>query len=173
MQKSTLNARFVLLFLLGFTTGTHAQEKQNDSLHPIASFSKLIGGEWHLGDSYQVFDWGVGKLSVNSKSYFVIEGAPQLVSEGSWFWHPREKEIKGYFTAIGMPAVLFDYTTRFEANKMLNSLITYTAAGKREAYTEVWEFVDEDSYKWTLYSGETEEPKKIMEGTYHRKTDNN
>ncbi len=173
MQKSILNAGFVILFLLGFGTGAHAQEKQNDSLHPLASFSKLIGGEWQLGDSYQVFDWGVGKMSVNSKSYLIMEGSPRLVSEGSWFWHPGENKIKGYFTAIGMPAVLFDYSTKFEASKMVNSLITYTATGKREAYTELWEFVDENSYKWTLYTGETEEPKIIMEGTYQRKTDNN
>ncbi|MBT8204989.1 MAG: hypothetical protein KJP14_03260 [Eudoraea sp.] len=172
MQKSMLYSRFITLFLLCIAARGLAQEKHRDSLHPLTSFSRLIGGEWHLGDSYQVFDWGVGKLSVNSKSYFVMQGASKLVSEGNWFWHPGEKEIKGYFTAVSMPAVLFDYTTRFETSKMVNSLITYTAAGKREAYTEVWEFVDEDTYKWILYSGDAEEPKKIMEGTYNRKIQN-
>ena len=171
MRSSIVISILLLAILFCSLPVLSAQENNSNPEKQLTPFTKLIGGEWHLGDSYQIFEWGVGKLSVNSKNYFVVEGSPKLVAEGSWFWHPGEKALKGYFTAVGMPAVLFVYTTEFETNKMINMLITYTAEGKREAYTEVWEFVDEDSYNWTLYSGDAEET-KIMEGTYRRKIQN-
>lgn len=31
---------------------------------------------------------------------------------------PKEKQIRGVFTAVEMPVVFFDHTTRFEGDKM-------------------------------------------------------
>lgn len=158
-----------IALLLCCPSGLEAQENNNTAEERLGPFAQLIGGEWHLGNSYQVFEWGVGKLSVKSKSYFIIEGTPKLVSEGSWFWHPGERKVKGNFSAIQMPAELFEYLTHFEDNKMVNELKTYAADGKQEVYTEIWEFLDETNFRWTLYSKTGPEPTKIMEGTYQRK----
>ena len=166
MKTKTLLLRLLLILCFNPAIG---QEKRTESESPLSPFSRLIGGEWHLGDSFQVFEWGVGNLSVKSKSYVTVEGKPKLVSEGNWFWHPKDQQIKGYFTAIGMPAELFEYTSTFKENEMANTLITYSANGKAEVYLEVWTFVDQDKYMWTLYNSATKEPQKIMEGIYQRK----
>ncbi len=70
----------------------------------LAPFERLIGGAWYLDDGYQVFEWGVGRRAVISKSYTLANGQATLVSEGMWMWHPGEKAIKGYFTAVNMPS---------------------------------------------------------------------
>ena len=95
---------------------------QQSALDHLAPFEQLIGGQWYLEGSYQEFEWGVGRRSVRSRSYFIIEGEPKLVSEGIWFWHPGERQIRGVVTAIDMPVVFFDYTTRFEGNRMVSDL---------------------------------------------------
>ena len=116
---------------------------------PLAPFERLIG-RWHLGDSHQEFVWGVGRQSVMARSYFLVDGEPRLVSEGMWFWHPGEERIKGIVTAINMPVTFFDYTTRFEGDKMVSELISYDADGKASYYVETFEFVGESQYEWTL-----------------------
>ncbi|MGH8130764.1 MAG: hypothetical protein ACRES3_07915 [Steroidobacteraceae bacterium] len=78
---------------------------------------------------------------MKSRSYFIVEGKPKLVSEGAWFWHPGEKQIKGVFTAIDMPVVFFDYTTRFEANKMMVEAIEENARG--HARGDGWHILEE------------------------------
>lgn len=135
----------------------------------LANFERLIGGQWHLEDSYQEFEWGVGRRSVKARSYFVIEGRPKLVSEGIWFWHPGEGKIKGLFTAIDMPVELFEYTTRFEGNSMVSDLVAYPADGEALRYTEKWVFVDDAKFEWTLFVNTPQGPKKEMGGTYSRK----
>lgn len=137
--------------------------------HPLAAFERLVGGQWHLEGSYQEFEWGVGRRSVRSRSYFVVEGEPKLVSEGVWFWHPGEEQIKGIFTAIDMPVVFFDYTTRFEDDKMVNDLRSYGANGAEEVYVETWEFRDDSHYVWTLWKKTPEGLSEVMGGTYSRK----
>lgn len=122
-----------------------------------------------MGDSYQTFEWGVGKKSVRAKGYFMIDGKPQLVSEGIWFHHPETGKIKGYFTAINMGVDFFEYTTRFEGSSMVNELTSYSKEGKPEHYTETWEFTGEDTYTWTLYSKNGKELMKVMGGEYIRK----
>ena len=167
IKPHLINRIFLLLFT--FSSGIlFSQDTQNDSANSLSQFSKLIGGEWHLEESYQVFEWGVGQLSVRSKSYYMINGEPKLVSEGLWFWHPGEKKVKGYFTAIEMPVDFFDYTTTFQGNKMVNKLKSYTPNGKAENYIETWEFTDKDNYVWTLYSKTDEGKKEVMSGNYRR-----
>ncbi len=137
--------------------------------NPLAPFERLIGGQWHVEGSYQEFEWGVGHRSVRSRSYFVIEGRPKLVAEGSWYWHPGEKQIRGVFTAIDMPVVLFDYTTRFEGNKMVNDLRSYAANGSESAYVETWDFIDDARYVWKLLKETPEGLQEVMGDTYSKK----
>jgi len=161
---------FLLVLLLSYSfTTLYAQENKNVSIDSLSLFSCLIGGEWHLEGTYQVFEWGVGKMSVKSCSYFMIDGKPKLVSEGLWFWHPGEKKLKGYFTAIEMPVMFFDYTTTFQGNKMVNELKSYSPQGTVDNYIETWEFTDDDHYVWTLFNKTPEGEKKVMGGNYSRK----
>jgi hypothetical protein len=118
-------------------------EAQQPAADPLAPFERLVGGQWHLEGSYQEFEWGLGRRSVKSRGYFMVDGKPRLVSEGVWFWHPGEKQIKGVFTAIDMPVVFFDYTTPFEKDRMVNDLRAYGPRGNETAYVETWEFTDE------------------------------
>lgn len=137
--------------------------------NPLAPFDRLIGGEWHLGSSYQEFEWGLGMRSVKSRSYFVENGVPRLVSEGIWFWHPGEGEIRGIFTAVDMPVVFFDYTTRFEEDRMISGLRSFDASGTESAYVEIFDLAGQDRYEWRLMADTSEGRREVMSGTYTRR----
>lgn len=145
-------------------TPTVAQEGAAAALAP---FEQLIGGKWHLDNGYQVFEWGVGKRSVTGKSYFNIDGKDVQVSQGSWFWHPGERKIKGYFTAINMPVEFFDYSTQFENGNMVNEFVAYGEMGGD--YHETWEFTDDSHFKWTLLSKSDSGLVEVMSGVYERR----
>lgn len=159
------------LFIVGIVYSSGrliAQETSNNSSSSLSQFSGLIGGEWHIEGSYQVFEWGVGRKSVKSKGYSLIDGKSKLISEGIWVWHVGDKKLKGYFTAIEMPVEFFDYTTRFEGDNMMNDLKSYNADGSEENYFETWEFTDDDHYIWTLFELTAEGKQKVMGGKYER-----
>lgn len=139
------------------------------STNPLQPFERLIGGQWHLGESYQELEWGVGRQSVKARSYFVIAGEAKLVSEGVWYWHPGEQQIKGLFTAIDMPVVLFDYTTRFEGDTMVNDLRAYATNGKETIFRETWKFTDDTHYEWKLTSVMPDGSEAVMSDTYTRR----
>jgi hypothetical protein len=166
--KYALSAFCSIALLLCFSGVSIAQEDENNSPNPLSDFSRLIGGEWHMDDSYTIFEWGVGQMSVKSEAYFITEGKSKLVSEGIWIWHPGEKQLKGYFTAIDMPFVFFDYTTNFQGDKMENDVISYSSGGIGQNFSETWEFTDHDHIIWTLYAINDEDKTKIMGGIYER-----
>lgn len=151
--------------------GQEGNEAQSAEADHLAPFERLIGGEWHLEGSYQSFSWGVGKRSVISENYFLVDGKRKKVAEGTWFWHPGEQKIRGYFTAINMPVVLFDYSTAFEGEVMRSELKSYSAEGREEIYLETWEFTGENSFEWSLYSRKDGAESKVMGGTYTRASD--
>lgn len=152
-----------------FASALHAQEAVPAATEdPLAPFDRLVGGQWHLGDSYQEFEWGVGRLSVKARSYFIVDGVPQLVSEGTWYWHPERNVIRGTFTAIEMPVSLFEYETRFDGATMVSELTTYDASGAKTAYVEQWQFLDDKTFEWTLFRKADDELLKEMQGTYSR-----
>lgn len=158
---------FTFLFSIDSVIG-----QTNDSNHaenPLLGFEQLMGGEWHQDGGYQTFRWGVGKKSVIAENYFVLNGEPQKVSEGIWFWHPGEQQIKGYFTAINMPVEFFDYTTRFTETGFESDLKTYDSSGHSTRYLEKWEFESQDIIKWTLYSVDSEDLTEVMGGRMNRK----
>ena len=135
----------------------------------LAPFERFIGGQWHLDESYQELSWGVGRRSVRARSYFVVDGEPKLVGEGSWFWHPGEERIKGVFTAVDMPVVLFVYTTRFEEGKMVSDLRAYDADGNESVFVEIWELDAEGNRVWKLLQETPDGLREVMGGTYVRK----
>ena len=140
----------------------------NAQPNPLEPFERLIGGEWHLENTYQEFEWGVGRQSVKARSYFIVDGQAKLVSEGAWYWHPGLQAIKGVFTAIDMPVVVFDYTTRFEGNTMLNDLKAYSENGNETVFKETWQFADNSQFEWKLTSILDDGSEAVMSGPYTR-----
>ena len=162
----------VVLFVAACVIPAQAYSQMADARlsapNPLAGFERLVGGQWHLEGSYQEFEWGVGRRSIIARNYFLVEGKPKLVSEGIWYWHPKEKKIKGVFTAIDMPVEVFEYTAHFEGNSLLCELAAYDADGAESAYSEKWEFVGEAQFVWTLFAHTPDGPKVEMSGTYSR-----
>ena len=95
----------------------------------------------------------------------MMDDKPVLVSEGSWFWHPGEKMIKGFFTAINMPVDFFEYTTETKDGKIVSALDSYDSTGNKMSYTEVLEFTGKHTYQWSLLQGDA----TVMGGTFERK----
>ena len=140
-----------------------------ETANPLDPFQVLVGGQWHIEGSYQVFEWGPGRSSVNSRSYIMVNGNPHVTSQGFWYWHPGEQQIKGVFTAVGMPDILFEYSTLFLDNRMMNDLRTYDIKGNMERYVETWMFTSEDSYTWKLEKPVEDGLKPVMEGVFIRR----
>lgn len=169
IERNLVAAALAAIAVFVTTVHLQAMTTRKPPEEPLAGFHRLIGGQWHLDDSYQEFEWGVGRKSVIARSFFAIDGKPVPVSEGMWFWHPGEQTIKGVVTAINMPVEFFDYTTRFEADKMVSELTSYDAAGDASRYVETFEFLDESHYRWTLFTETGEGLQKVMGGTYTRR----
>lgn len=132
---------------------------------PLKPFEQFIG-EWKLDNAVQVFEWGVGKTSVMGKSYRLdSDKSRTLISEGMWFWHPGEQKVKGFFMAINMPVVFFDYTTRFQDRKMVSELSSFDKTGNKSSYTEWMELQSDSTYKWTLM----QKGNVVMNGVFTRK----
>lgn len=160
----------IAMLIFNLSNVVIAQNDKNSLDNPLSQFSTLIGGEWYLEDSYQTFEWGADKTSIQSKSYFVVDGQPKLVSEGFWHWHPAERKIKGYFTAIEMPFVFVETSTSFEEDTMINELKSYSDDGKFVDYVETWEFTGDNSFSWALFQNLPSGPgPEIMSGNYRRK----
>lgn len=168
-MKNLISVLFTLVTFVSLWLSTAiASEKESPAYQQLKHFQQLIGGTWHLQDSYQEFEWGLGKQSVTSRSYFRKDNQAQLVSEGFWYWHPAKNEIKGIFTAINMPFWLVEYTTVFEGNKMINDLLTYDNNGKQSSFIETWKFSDAEHYQWKLEQMSENKLKTIMGGTFKR-----
>jgi hypothetical protein len=148
--------------------GQSAPHEDSIRAEPLKPFEPLIGGRWVLGSSFHEFDWGVGRTSVHSRAYTVVDGKPKLVSQGMWFWHAGRKAIRGFATAVDMPVVLFDYTTRFEGSTMVSDLLAYAPDGTETVYLETWEFESDSSYVWRLLDPAASGLREIMRGKYVR-----
>ena len=135
--------------------------------NPLAPFDPIVG-RWESGDSYHLIEWGVGEKVVFSRSYSVVDGADQLVSEGWWLWHPATKAIQGTAVAVGMPFDLLEMETRFEEGNLVSDLVGVAADGSRQDYRETWEFTDDTHYVWKLLSETPDGPQEVMSGTYAR-----
>lgn len=137
--------------------------------HPLAAFEPLIGGEWTLGDGYQVLEWGVGRRSVIARSYQRGPDGPRLVSEGSWFFHPGQEAVVGYFTAVDMGISLFEYRTEAGRDGLESEIVTWDEQGRASHYVERWTLQGDDRYLWQLMTRGEEGLKPVSEGTFTRR----
>lgn len=149
----------LIVYLMSSFTTIDAQASK--ALKPFEPYI----GSWKFGNTLQVFEWGVGKMSVIGKGY-QLNGTNKktLVAEGMWFWNPADEMIKGYVVAVNMPISFFDYTTKFENGKMINELIGYNSDNHAEFYREIMEIQTDSTYQWILF----EDNRPVMEGLFKK-----
>lgn len=154
--------------LSAFAVQPWAQDSESEDANPLTPCERLVGGEWYSDQNYQIFEWGVGKKSVNGTSYWVVDGEPKLVGEGFFFWHPGDEAIRGYFTGTEMGIDLFEYSVKWDGDRMIADLTTYgSMAGDFE---EIWEFTSDSTFEWTLNQiAEDGTKSKMMGSTYTRR----
>jgi len=146
-----------------------AQDAAPEPDNPLESFSRVIGGAWSNDGSAATFEWGFGHRSVIARSYAVAEdGSRKLVGQGFFYWDPEAETIKSVSVAEGMPFDVFEMTSRFEGNVLINELRTIAADGTIGSYLETWEFTDSDTYVWTLHEGGLD-GSVLMTDTYRRR----
>lgn len=127
----------------------------------LARFGERMVGTWEGDGSRHVFEWGVDRRAIRSRSYG--PDGESLVSEGFWFWDPEDRVIRGRVVATGMGIDLFEYTTRVEDDRIVHDLTTHGAmAGE---FVERWVFED-DGYRWSL----EQDGEALMGGRYVRVT---
>jgi hypothetical protein len=153
------------VLLVGFATLNASETRKN----PLDGMAWMIGGEWRSGNTVQVYEWGIDKLTVRAQSFRVSEGEKTLVSEGYWYWHPEKKVIKGFFTAKGMPFYMIESEAEFLGKKLIHRLMTYSRDGKSQKYVEVMESVSEKKYTWMLFMGSDPSGNAIMRDAFQRK----
>lgn len=146
----------------------HPGDEAAPEAPPLAAFERLVGERWHFGDTYQVYEWGVGKRAVRARAYSPSADGPALVSEGFWYYQPESQEIRGTFVAIGMGLDLFEYVTTFEGDTMTSRLTVHGPEGRAE-YVETLEFRDDDHYAWALWRETPEGREEVMAGDYERR----
>lgn len=145
----------------------HAEPHETETQpHPLAGFERLMGGRWQLDNSYQTFEWGVGEMSVVSRSFVQTQSGDKLVSEGVWYVHPGDQVIRGVFTAIDMGIQLFEYETRFEGDEIISKLVTWDDNQQRGEWEERWTFTDKRHYIWELYELVDDGRKNVMRGVF-------
>jgi hypothetical protein len=62
---------------------------------------------------------------------------------------------------------LFDYRTSFEGDEMISALTTYGQMSGE--FEEIWSFIDDQTFEWSLYQKTPDGPSKLMGGTYVRR----
>ena len=133
-----------------------------EALSPaLASFGERMVGTWEDGGSRHVFGWAVGRQAVTSRSYTAADGDWQPVSQGFWWWDPRDEVIRGRVVAVDMGIDLFEYVTRVDEDEIVHDLTAHGAAGG--AFVERW-VVETDVYRWSL----EQDGEAIMGGVYQR-----
>jgi hypothetical protein len=163
MKKIALTALAIMA-----TTGGQSFASGNDAALPLEPFARLVGGRWRLGESVQEYAWDMGRRQVTGRAYVSSAEGERLVSVGAWYYHPGKEKLVGYFVAREMGIELFEYTTRFEGDVMINEVIGWSAAGQASRYEEHWRFTGPDSYVWELYETGDDGQKKVMEGVFER-----
>ena len=163
LREAGIGIVFALLLIISTAAADEAPGPD-----PLAPFEALIGGQWTLGDGYQVLEWGVGQRSVIARAYQRGADGPRLVSEGIWFFHPGKQTVVGYFTAVGMGIELFEYQTTPSAAGLESEIVTWDEKGHESHYVERWLLQGDDRYLWQLLAPGDDGLKPVSEGVFTR-----
>jgi len=161
MKKTvTLVGSLALVSVLIGAVPVGAQARAGGS-DEIAALGDRMVGTWEGQGSRHVFEWGVGRRVVKSRSFFPEGDDWVLVSEGWWYWDPAVEAIRGKLIAIDMPGELFEYTTRVGEHEIVHDLVLHGDMGG--TFIERWVF-EEDGYTWSL----EQDGERLMGGAYTR-----
>jgi hypothetical protein len=141
----------------------------DDARAQMAPFARWIGGEWHMQGTIHTFEWGLDRRSVRFQTWFEVAGERTHVAEGVWFWHPGERSIRGYFTAVDSPADFVEATTLLTVDRMVSDLLAHTADGGRTQQRETWEFDGDDRCEWALFVRHDDHFEKAQGGVFERR----
>lgn len=121
--------------------------------NPLEPLGHLVGGEWHgkleLVDgavirARHVFEWGLGRRILKSKTYGAVgDGPEQLVYEGVYGWHPEKKAI--VFREFSAFNSVNEGTVTPEGNALHYAWAEHSSKGVTE-YRETLRFPDTDHY---------------------------
>lgn len=107
---------------------------------PMASFARLVGGEWSGLSALQTWHWGPGKHSMRGGELEVI------------YWHPGRKQVCLLSMHADIPAVgrgSGEGTMQFEGETVRGTLDLYQPRGLRKLAMR-WVFEGPDKYRDTL-----------------------
>jgi hypothetical protein len=168
LPRPALGAAAALL-LVGLVPYPPDARAQSVGSPELENFGALVVGEWEADDSRHVFEWGVGRRLLRSRSYFPAAEGWRLVSEGMWWWDEGVQAVRGLTFATGMPVSRFDYVTRAEGSRVVHAVEAVGPEGLLEL-RETWEFGD-GSYTWVLESRGESGWEEWMSGRYRRISD--
>jgi hypothetical protein len=107
---------------------------------PMASFARLVGGEWSGLSALQTWQWGPGKHSIRGGELEVI------------YWHPGRKQVCLLSMHADIPGVgrgSGEGTMKFEGETANGVLDLYQPRGLRKLAMR-WAFQGPDTYRDTL-----------------------
>ncbi len=157
------------LLLVGLVAHPPTARAQSVELPGLEGFGALVVGEWEADDSRHVFEWGVGRRLLRSRSYFPAADGWRLVSEGMWWWDEEVQAVRGLTFATGMPVSRFDYLTRVEGSRVVHAVEAMAPEGPLEL-RETWVFGN-GSYTWLVESRGESGWEEWMSGSYRRVSD--
>ncbi len=107
---------------------------------PMASFARLVGGDWSGLSALQTWHWGPGKHSMRGGELEVI------------YWHPGRKQVCLLSMHAEIPGVgrgSGEGTMKFEGETVSGTLDLYQPRGLRKLAMR-WVFEGPDKYRDTL-----------------------
>lgn len=160
-----LNGRAIPILLLAATAlGPRPAAAENE----LQAFGALVEGTWVGDGTRHVFEWGVGRRALRSRTYSGTGDRWTLVGEGMWFWDADAGAIRGVAVAVGMPVDLFEYRSAVRGVEIVHSLAAQGPMGGQ--FVERWQFA-EGEYSWALETAGDGPRERLMGGTYRRAPD--
>lgn len=108
--------------------------------NPMASFARMVGGEWSGLSALHTWHWGPGKHSIRGGELEVI------------YWHPGHKQVRLLSLHADIPGVgrgSGEGTIKFEGETANGALDLYQPRGLRKLAMR-WAFEGPDKYRDTL-----------------------
>ena len=161
--------RLVLFICLLCCFHGSAADSQYDEQQQLYKLAHLIGGKWWLGkDSYQEYEWGLGRTQIKMKRVLVDGNSEKVVTEGFFYYSPDSFSIKGICTLqidTENPQLLEYFgTVTDDKHEFVYRSISPDSSVK--IYSEVWVKTGKNSYRWTLEPLDDESA--VVTGTYTR-----
>ncbi len=116
--------------------GALQKKKDNKAADPMATFARMIGGEWNGTSGLDSWTWGPGKHSIRGGELEVM------------YWHPGRKEVCLLNLHSDIPGVgraAGEGTIKFEGETASGVLDLYQPRGRRKLATR-WTFNGPDKY---------------------------